>query len=138
LIPYARGKLIGDVTISQLSVGLQAGGESYSQMIFFEKKESLDEFTSGNFEFGGNVGAIAITASASANAGTAGASAAASGGKKDAAAAGEYHDGMVVFTVAKGGLRGDERGPGGRAPPPIPHDPRHGRGDDHRDGAKGH
>jgi hypothetical protein len=34
--------------------------------------------------------------------------------------------------------RGDERGPHGRAPPPIPHDPRHGGGDGHRDGVKGH
>jgi lipid-binding SYLF domain-containing protein len=101
---YARGKLIGDVTMSQLSVGFQAGGQSYSQMIFFENKQALDEFTSGNFEFGGNVGAIAITASASASAGTTGTSAAASGGKKDAAMAGQYHEGMVVFTIAKGGL----------------------------------
>jgi lipid-binding SYLF domain-containing protein len=101
---YSQGKLIGDVSMSQLSVGFQAGGESYSQMVFFENKGALDKFTSGNFEFGANVGAIAITASASASGGTTGASAAASGGKKDAATAGEYHDGMVVFTIAKGGL----------------------------------
>jgi lipid-binding SYLF domain-containing protein len=101
---YSRGKLIGDVSMSQLSVGFQAGGQSYSQMIFFENKRALDDFTSGNFEFGANVGAIAITASASASGATTGASAAASGGKKDAATAGEYHDGMVVFTIAKGGL----------------------------------
>jgi lipid-binding SYLF domain-containing protein len=90
---YSRGKLIGDVSMSQLSVGFQAGGQSYSQMIFFENKSALDALTSGNFKFGANVGAIAITASASA-----------SGGKKDAATAGEYRDGMVVFTIAKGGL----------------------------------
>src|SRR5450631_1705342 len=101
---YSQGKLIGDVSMSQLSVGFQAGGQSYSQIVFFENKRALDDFTSGNFEFGANVGAIAITASASASGGTTGASAAASGGKKDAATAGEYHDGMVVFTIAKGGL----------------------------------
>jgi lipid-binding SYLF domain-containing protein len=101
---YSRGKLIGNVSMSQLSVGFQAGGQSYSQMIFFENKRALDDFTSGNFEFGANVGAIAITASASASGATTGASAAASGGKKDAATAGEYHDGMVVCTIAKGGL----------------------------------
>jgi lipid-binding SYLF domain-containing protein len=101
---YSRGKLIGDVSMTQLSVGFQAGGESYSQMVFFENKRALDNFTSGNFEFDATVSAIAITASASASGGTTGASAAASGGKKDAATAGEYHDGMVVFTIAKGGL----------------------------------
>jgi lipid-binding SYLF domain-containing protein len=101
---YARGKLIGDVTMKQVSVGFQLGGQSFSQMIFFENKKALGEFTSGNFEFGANVGAIAITASAAASAGTTGTSAAASGTKKDASTAGEYHDGMVVFTIAKGGL----------------------------------
>ena len=101
---YAHGHHIGDVTMRQVSVGFQAGGQSYSQMIFFENQAALDRFTSGNFEFGANVGAIAITASASGTAGTAGASAAASGTKNDAATAGEYHDGMVVFTIAKGGL----------------------------------
>jgi len=101
---YRQGRLIGDVTMRQLSVGFQAGGQSYSQMIFFENKRALDDFTSGNFEFGANVGAIAITASASASGGTTGTSAAASGDKKKAATAGEYHDGMVVFTIAKGGL----------------------------------
>ncbi len=101
---YARRRLIGDVTMSQLSVGFQAGGQSFSQMIFFENKGDLDRFTAGNFEFGANVGAIAITASASGSAGTTGTTASASGDKKNAANAGEYHDGMVVFTIAKGGL----------------------------------
>jgi lipid-binding SYLF domain-containing protein len=101
---YRQGKLIGDVSMSQLSVGFQAGGQSYSQMIFFENKDALDKFTSGNFEFGANAGVIAITASASGSAGTSGASGAASTGKHDATNASEYHDGMVVFTIAKGGL----------------------------------
>ncbi len=101
---YARGRLIGDVSMSQLSVGLQLGGQSYSQMIFFENKGALDEFTSGHFEFGADVGAIAITAAASARAGTSGASAGASAGKKNAATAGDFYHGMVVFTIAKGGL----------------------------------
>ena len=90
--------------MSQLSLGLQWGGQSYSQIIFFENKHALEQFTSGNFEFGANVGAIAITAAASASGGTTGVSAAASGGKKDALTAGEYYDGMVIFTIAKGGL----------------------------------
>ena len=101
---YARGRLIGDVSMTQLSVGLQLGGQAYSQMIFFENRHALEEFTSGHFEFGADVGAIAITAAASARAGTSGASAGASGGKKDAATAGDFYHGMVVFTIAKGGL----------------------------------
>jgi hypothetical protein len=41
---------------------------------------------------------------AGASAGTSGSSAGASGGKKDATTVGQFHKGMAVFTVAKGGL----------------------------------
>ena len=101
---YAKGKQIGDTTMNQVSVGLQAGGQAFSQIIFFQDQRALEEFTSGNFEFGANVQAVAITAAAGASAGTGGASAGASGGKKDAVTVGEFHKGMAVFTVAKGGL----------------------------------
>jgi lipid-binding SYLF domain-containing protein len=101
---YAKGKHVGDTTMNQLSVGLQAGGQAFSQIIFFQDQRALEEFTSGTFEFGANVQAIAITASAGASAGTGGTSAGASGGKKDATTVGQFHKGMAVFTVAKGGL----------------------------------
>jgi len=101
---YAHGVRIGRISMTQLSVGFQAGGEAYSQIIFFENKAALDSFTAGQFEFSAGASAIAITTSASASAGTAGADAAASTDKKDATTAGEYHEGMAVFTIAKGGL----------------------------------
>jgi lipid-binding SYLF domain-containing protein len=101
---YAGGKYIGDTSMTQVTVGLQLGGQAYSEMIFFEDERALKEFTSGNFEFGAEAGAIAITASANASASTTGSSAGASGGKKDATTAGSYHKGMATFTVAKGGL----------------------------------
>lgn len=101
---YAQGKHVGNATMNQLSVGLQAGGQAFSQIIFFQDQRAFDEFTSGNFEFGANVQAVAITAAAGASAGTSGSSAGASGGKKDAATVGQFHKGMAVFTIAKGGL----------------------------------
>jgi len=101
---YEKGKVIGNTSMTQLSIGLQAGGQAYSQIIFFEDKRALDEFTSGNFEFDASVNAIAITASANAAAGTTGTGVGASGGKNDAATAGKYYKGMAVFTIAKGGL----------------------------------
>jgi lipid-binding SYLF domain-containing protein len=100
---YAQGNYIGDTSMTQVSVGLQLGGQAYSQIIFFQDKRSLDEFTGGNFEFGADVSAVAITAAAGASAGTSGASAGASGGKKDATTAGSYYKGMAVFTIVKGG-----------------------------------
>jgi lipid-binding SYLF domain-containing protein len=101
---YERGKRIGRVSMNQVSIGFQAGGTAYSEVIFFEDKHALDEFTTGNFEFSGDAGAIVITAAANASVGTTGESSGASGGKKDAKTEGGYHKGMAVFTIAKGGL----------------------------------
>jgi lipid-binding SYLF domain-containing protein len=101
---YAQGKYVGDVTMNQVSVGFQAGGQAFSQIIFIEDKRAFDEFSSGNFEFDATVQAVAITASATASAGSAGSAAGASAGKKDATTVGKYHKGLAVFTVAKGGL----------------------------------
>jgi lipid-binding SYLF domain-containing protein len=101
---YEQGKYIGNTSMTQLSVGFQAGGQAYSQIIFFEDKRALDEFTNGNFEFEAGVSAVAITAAAGGTAGTSGASAGASGGKKNATTVGSsYYKGMAVFTIVKGG-----------------------------------
>lgn len=101
---YAKGKYVGDTTLTQLSIGFQAGGQAYSQIVFFEDERAFREFTSGEFGFGAGVSAVAITAAASATASTTGNSAGISGGKKDATTTGEYYKGMAVFTIAKGGL----------------------------------
>ncbi len=100
---YEQGKYVGDTSMTQLSVGFQAGGQAYSQIIFFQDKRAFSEFTSGNFEFDASIGAVAITAAASASAGTNSAGASASGGKKDATTAGGYNKGVAVFTIVKGG-----------------------------------
>ena len=101
---YEKGKAIGSTSLTQLSVGFQAGGQAFSEIIFFEDARALKEFTSGNFEFGADASAVAITAAVGAKASTTGSSAGASGGKKDAKTVGKYHKGTATFTVAKGGL----------------------------------
>jgi lipid-binding SYLF domain-containing protein len=103
---YVHGKWVGDVTMDQVSVGLQLGGKAFSQIIFFEDKRALDEFESGSFEFGADASAVAITAGAGVSAGTNGTDAGMSGGMKDATTHGHYQKGIVVFTIAKGGLMG--------------------------------
>ncbi len=100
---YEHGKYVGDTSLAQVSVGFQAGGEGYSQIVFFQDKRAFDEFTKGNFEFDAGVRVVAITASAGGQAGTAGVSGDASAGKKDVANAGRYYKGMAVFTIVKGG-----------------------------------
>jgi hypothetical protein len=72
------------------------------QIIFFENKAALDQFTSGNFEFGADVNAVARRSGVTGSAGTSGATATASSGKH-AASGGKYYRGMAVFTVVKGG-----------------------------------
>jgi lipid-binding SYLF domain-containing protein len=101
---YAHGKAIGETTMNQVSFGFQLGAQDYSQIVFFKDKRALDEFTSGNFEFDANVTATVITASASASGGTAGVAGSASGGQHDAVTGGQYHKGMAVFSIVKGGL----------------------------------
>ena len=101
---YVKGKRVGDASMTQLTVGPQLGGQAYSQIIFFKDKRAFDEFTSGNFELGAQASAVAITAGASAQATTGGAGAGASGTPSHAKAASRYHDGMAIFTIAKGGL----------------------------------
>jgi lipid-binding SYLF domain-containing protein len=101
---YRHGVHVGDSSMTQVSVGFQAGGQAYSQIIFFEDQRAFDEFTNGNFEFGADVNAVAITAAAGVSAGTeGGASAGASGGMKDAKTAGKFYKGVAVFTIVKGG-----------------------------------
>ena len=81
---YKKGKLIGSSTMAQLTIGFQLGGQAYREIIFFKDKKALEHFTGGNFEFGAQASAIAVTAGASADA--------------------AYSDGVAVFTLPKGGL----------------------------------
>ena len=107
---YGKGLVIvnqqvdGYSTMTQASVGLQIGAQKYAQFIFFRDQVALEHFKRGNFEFGAQATAVAITAGASASASTTGNTAGASGGKNDAAVAGGYNKGYAIFTIAKGGL----------------------------------
>ena len=101
---YTGGTYVGDTKMTQVTIGFQLGGQAFSQIIFFEDERAFREFTGGNFEFGAQATAVAITAGASAGATTTGSSAGASGGKNNARVAGGYSKGYAIFTIAKGGL----------------------------------
>src|SRR5260370_10305191 len=58
---YVHDRLVGDAVMTQLSIGFQAGGKAYSEIIFFQDKRHLDEFESGKFEFAAGASAVAIT-----------------------------------------------------------------------------
>jgi len=101
---YEKGRFVGITSMTQLTIGLQLGGQAFSEIIFFQDEDALRRFTSGRFEFGAEASAVAITAGASAQANTAGTTASASVGARDSKSIGAYINGMAIFTVAKGGF----------------------------------
>jgi lipid-binding SYLF domain-containing protein len=80
---YEKGKLIGTATITFATVGLQAGAQEFSQIIFFQNAAALNRFKQNKFEFTANVSAVIIKAGASGGA--------------------DYRDGVVVFTQPTSG-----------------------------------
>ena len=102
---YRHGKVTGKTTVIAGSIGFQAGGEAFSQIIFFKDKWAYDTFTSGNFEFDATAQAVVITAGAEAQVGTSGATAGATAGPRSGVQAKtSYVNGMATFVHAKGGL----------------------------------
>ena len=81
---YEHNKLIGMAKLSQLSIGFQAGAQTYREVIFFESKKEMERFKDSRFEFSAQVSAVAVTEGASANV--------------------KYTNGVMVFTMQKGGL----------------------------------
>ena len=83
-VVFQNGELIGYAEVSQGSIGAQLGGQTFSEIIFFESAADLSKFKAGNMEFSANASAVA------ANAG--------------AGAAADYKDGVAVFTKPRAGL----------------------------------
>jgi lipid-binding SYLF domain-containing protein len=79
-----KGKVVGEAKLRQATIGLQAGGQVYIEVICFEDQTSLDNFKKENFEFSAQVSAVAVTAGVSKKA--------------------KYEKGIMVLTMAKGGL----------------------------------
>jgi lipid-binding SYLF domain-containing protein len=102
---FRQGKLVGEVKMTQVTFGFQAGGQAFSQIIFFEDARAFNQFSTGNFELGAQASAVAINVGANASASTAGGAAAgANTSSSDSQAKSHYTDGMAIFTMAKGGL----------------------------------
>lgn len=97
---FKGGKHTGKVSMGQITIGWQLGGQAYSQIILFKNADVYNDFIKGQFEFGADATAVALTYGAAAGASTKGASASAG----DTKATGAWKRGMAVFTLAKGGL----------------------------------
>jgi lipid-binding SYLF domain-containing protein len=101
---YVGGQMVGTSTLVEASIGFQAGGQTYRQIIFFQDAEAYQSFAKDGFEFDAEAQAVAVTASAEAGAGTTGSRASAGAGSPNTAAGGGYSGGMQIFTMAEGGL----------------------------------
>ena len=81
---YEKGAVTGQTTMTQASIGAQAGGQSFAEIIFFETPTAVSDFKTGKFEMSADVSAVA----------------AAQGAAKSA----KYKNGVAVFTLPKKGL----------------------------------
>ena len=81
---YQHGRLIGRSTLTQVTVGLQAGGQAYSEVIFLKDDAALENFKQGHLKLDAQASAVALTERASADL--------------------AYRDGVAIVTMAEGGL----------------------------------
>ncbi len=65
---YEGGAVTAIVTLTQLTIGFQWGGQAYSEFIFFKDDVALQDFKRGNYELGAQASAVAVTAGTSAEA----------------------------------------------------------------------
>jgi lipid-binding SYLF domain-containing protein len=66
-VVYERGQHIGYSDVTQGSVGLQAGGQSFSELLLFENKAALDRFKAGQLGFGADASAVVLKSGAATN-----------------------------------------------------------------------
>jgi lipid-binding SYLF domain-containing protein len=81
---YEGGAIVGKTTLTQVTIGLQLGGQAYSEIVFFQTRQALDNFKLGHLKLDAQASAIALTARASADL--------------------AYRNGVAIVTMAKGGL----------------------------------
>ena len=83
-IVYKGGEIVGSSKLKQASVGIQLGGQQYSEVIFFKDQQAFDNFANGNLKFDAQASAVALDEGASIDA--------------------AYNEGVAVFTQTLGGL----------------------------------
>jgi lipid-binding SYLF domain-containing protein len=81
---FERGAPVATAKLTQLTVGVQLGGQTYSEVIFFENQKVLNDFKTGEFALAAQVSAVALAAGAAKGA--------------------HYEKGVAVFTATGAGL----------------------------------
>ncbi|TSA25322.1 MAG: hypothetical protein D4R67_10290 [Bacteroidetes bacterium] len=81
---YKHGEPAGLTEMTQVTVGAQIGGKTYSEVIFFKTEEEYKVFMTGRFEVAAEIAALAVTAGVSATL--------------------AYSHGIAIITMPKGGF----------------------------------
>lgn len=78
-VVYERGTHVGFAEVTQVTVGAQLGGQSFSQIVFFQNAASFGDFKNSRTKFSGNASAVLS--------------------KSGGAASADYQDGVAVFVA---------------------------------------
>ena len=81
---FENGAPTGKVTLNQVTVGPQIGGQEFSQIMFLETPHIVADFKAGKVKLSAQASAVALD--------------------QGAAAVANYRNGVAVFTHMKGGL----------------------------------
>jgi len=83
-VVYQDGQAIGYCDLSQATLGLQLGAQTYTEIVCFENQRALQHFMDGDMAFDAQATAVALEAGAGTNA--------------------SYRNGVAVFTTDEKGL----------------------------------
>ena len=81
---FEKGRRIGFATITQLTIGVQVGGDTFAEVIVFESKKALERFKKGKSAFAANASAVLV--------------------KAGAASAKDFEKGAAVYVYPQGGM----------------------------------
>jgi lipid-binding SYLF domain-containing protein len=81
---FEGGGYVGRVSVSEVSIGAQVGGQSYSQVVFFKTPAAFKKLKENSFQFGAEVSAVGADQGVAKNA--------------------EFKDGVATFVIPKKGL----------------------------------
>jgi lipid-binding SYLF domain-containing protein len=81
---FEQGKMIGYAAVAQITIGVQIGGQTFSEIIAFQDKAALNRFKAQRWAFAANASAVLV--------------------KGGAAASADYERGAAVFVASEGGM----------------------------------
>jgi lipid-binding SYLF domain-containing protein len=82
---FERGRPVGYATISKLTLGVDLGGNTFTELVAFESKEVFERFKKGKMSFAADASVVIVKAGASATA--------------------NFEKGAVTFAYSQGGLK---------------------------------